>query len=205
MTTTTISLEEKYATRIAKLLTQAENTAATPAEAEAFMAKAAQLMIEYAIDEQMINAARGLTVDELVQDTFNYTGIYRNGHRKVAIVVGDYFGLKMVQGSDTGRSPIRLPLHLAGFRSDVERARLLDTSLQLQCVSAHNKWWAENNIVHSAETYGPYPHGDDRFAVRFVYDVTFKPTNTRRTLDEVAVFHVANGKVVREEFFYPTA
>ena len=74
----------------------------------------------------------------------------------------------------------------------------------LAAVHAKGKWWAENNVVHSAETYGPYPHGDDRFAVRFVYDVTFKPTNTRRTLDEVAVFHVANGKIVREEFFYPT-
>ena len=72
-------------------------------------------------------------------------------------------------------------------------------------VIAKGKWWAENNTVHSSEVFGPYPHGDDRFAVRFVYDVTFKPKNERRKLDEVGVFHVANGKVVREEFFYPTA
>lgn len=75
----------------------------------------------------------------------------------------------------------------------------------MTAVHAKSKWWADNHIVHKAETFGPYPHGDDRFAVRFVYDVTFKPTSTRRTLDEVAVFHVANGKVVREEFFYQGA
>ena len=63
-------------------------------------------------------------------------------------------------------------------------------------------WWNENHTVHCAETYGPYPHGDDKFAVRFVYDVTQKVTNRRFTMDEIAVFTVANGKVVREEFFY---
>jgi hypothetical protein len=66
------------------------------------------------------------------------------------------------------------------------------TTKGLQAVLAKGVWWAE----------GPYPHGDDRFAVRFVYDITNKPMNKRMTLDEVGVFHVANGKVVREEFFY---
>lgn len=75
----------------------------------------------------------------------------------------------------------------------------------LPAVIAKGVWWAENHVVHSAETHGPYPHGDDRFAVRFVYDVTHKPSGQRRKLDEVAVFHVANDKIVREEFFYPTA
>jgi ketosteroid isomerase-like protein len=54
----------------------------------------------------------------------------------------------------------------------------------------------------TAHTYGPYPHGDDRFAVRFVYDITQKPTGRRVMMDEVAVFTVANGKIVREEFYY---
>lgn len=139
------TLEERYADKIAKLLTQAENPAATAEEAEAFMAKAAQLMLEYAIDEQMIAAARGLTVDELVQDTFYYTGIYRFAHRKVAIAAATHFGLKLVVGNDQNwERPIRLPLFLAGFKSDVERARILDTSLQLQCVNAHNQWWKAN-------------------------------------------------------------
>jgi hypothetical protein len=72
----------------------------------------------------------------------------------------------------------------------------------LGAVLAKGTWWAENHTIHSAEVQGPYPHGEDRFAVRFVYDVTNKPTNRRITMDEIGVFHVANGKVVREEFFY---
>jgi hypothetical protein len=72
----------------------------------------------------------------------------------------------------------------------------------LAAVLAKGKWWSDNHTVHSAEVQGPYPHGDDRFAVRFVYDITNKPSDKRMKLDEVAVFHVAGGKVIREEFFY---
>jgi ketosteroid isomerase-like protein len=72
----------------------------------------------------------------------------------------------------------------------------------IDAVRAKNKWWTENHEIHSAETSDPYPHGDDRFAVRFVYDVTDKSSGNRMKMDEVAVFTVANGKVVREEFFY---
>ena len=74
----------------------------------------------------------------------------------------------------------------------------------IEAVRAKNKWWIENHEVHSSETYGPYPHGDDKFAVRFVYDVTHKPSKQRNKMDEIAVFTVENGKVVREEFFYAT-
>jgi hypothetical protein len=71
----------------------------------------------------------------------------------------------------------------------------------LPAVIAKGKWWSENHIVHSAKAEGPFPNGD-RFAVRFTYDVTNKPQNKRHMFDEVAVYTVANGKIVREEFFY---
>jgi len=48
-----------------------------------------------------------------------------------------------------------------------------------------------------------YPH-DDRFMVRFVYDITNKPSNERMEMDEVGLFTVVDGKITREEFFYPT-
>jgi len=72
----------------------------------------------------------------------------------------------------------------------------------IEGVRGKHDWWNANHEVHSAEAHGPYPHGDDKFAVRFIYDVTFKPNNSRFKMDEVAVFTVANDKVVREEFFY---
>jgi hypothetical protein len=71
----------------------------------------------------------------------------------------------------------------------------------LEPIRAKSKWWQENHTVHKAEVFGPYPH-DDRFAVRFVYDITHKPSNKRMTMDEVGLFTVSNGKIVKEEFFY---
>jgi hypothetical protein len=72
----------------------------------------------------------------------------------------------------------------------------------LDALRAKSKSFLDNNEVHKSEVFGPYPN-DDRFAVRFALDVTFKPNGQRRAIDEVGLFTVADGKIVREEFFYP--
>jgi ketosteroid isomerase-like protein len=75
------------------------------------------------------------------------------------------------------------------------------TSKGTEAIRAKSKWWNENHVVHKAEVTGPYPH-DDRFAVRFTYDVTFKPQDKRFVMDEIGLCTIANGKIVKEEFFY---
>jgi hypothetical protein len=77
------------------------------------------------------------------------------------------------------------------------------TTKGLAAIRAKSKGWTENHIVHSAEVTGPYPH-DNRFAVRFRYDVTNKPSGMRRQMDEIGLFTIEDGKITREEFFYPT-
>lgn len=84
----------------------------------------------------------------------------------------------------------------AGAPPGQERA-----SKGLDAIRAKSKWWAENHIVHKADIQGPYPH-DERFAVRFVYDITHRPSNKRFQMDEIGLFTVAGGKIVKEEFFY---
>jgi hypothetical protein len=71
-----------------------------------------------------------------------------------------------------------------------------------EAVLNKNVQWLAAHELHSTVTEGPYPHGDDRFAVRFLYDVTNKPSGRRMKLDEVALYTLENDKVVREEFFY---
>lgn len=72
-----------------------------------------------------------------------------------------------------------------------------------EAVVGKGKWWQENHEVHSAEVDGPFPHGPDKFAVIFHFDVTSKPmNNTRMQLHEVGVYTVADGKVSHEEFYY---
>jgi ketosteroid isomerase-like protein len=75
------------------------------------------------------------------------------------------------------------------------------TSRGVDAIRAKGKWWADNHTVHKGDVDGPYPH-DDRFAVRFTYDITFKPENKRFTMDEIGLFTVKDGKIAKEEFFY---
>jgi ketosteroid isomerase-like protein len=71
-------------------------------------------------------------------------------------------------------------------------------------IRAKNRWWYDNNEVHSGKAEGPFPN-EDRFAVKFFYDVTAKngPMKGKRfQMNEVGLYTVKNGKIVREEFFY---
>ena len=71
----------------------------------------------------------------------------------------------------------------------------------IAAVKAKGEWWTANHEVHAATVEGPIVAGS-HFAVTFKLDVTFKPQNKRFTMEEVALYKVANGKIVYEEFFY---
>lgn len=71
----------------------------------------------------------------------------------------------------------------------------------IEAVLGKGRWWMSNNEIHSAAVHGPYPHGD-RFIVYFDYDVTYKPSSHRMRINEAALYTVADGKIVKEEFFY---
>jgi len=71
----------------------------------------------------------------------------------------------------------------------------------LPAVLAKGEWWTSNHEIHSAKVEGPLVAGAF-FTVTFKMDVTFKQQNRRFQMEEVAVYKVADGKVVYEEFFY---
>src|SRR5277367_4752930 len=71
----------------------------------------------------------------------------------------------------------------------------------IAAVQAKGEWWVANHEVHGAHVEGPLVAGA-HFAVTFKMDVTFKPEKRRFTMEEVAVYKVADGKIVYEEFFY---
>jgi hypothetical protein len=75
----------------------------------------------------------------------------------------------------------------------------------IDAIRAKNQWWSENNEVHSATVDGPFIGNDDKFAVYYNYDVTSKPTGRRDTMEEMALYTVKDGKIVREQFFYRTS
>ncbi len=68
-------------------------------------------------------------------------------------------------------------------------------------MKAKGEWWVANHEVHASKVEGPLVAGA-HFSVSFKFDVTFKPQNRRFTMEEIAVYKVAGGKIVHEEFFY---
>ena len=73
----------------------------------------------------------------------------------------------------------------------------------VDAIRGKHEWWNNTMEVHDAKVDGPYPHGDDRFGVIFEIDATDTTKGERMKMKEMAVYHVADGKITREEFFYP--
>jgi ketosteroid isomerase-like protein len=74
----------------------------------------------------------------------------------------------------------------------------------IDAIRGKGEWWFANNEIHRSDARGPYPNGE-RFAVVFDFEFTSKegPTAGQRVkMEEVALYTVENGKIVREEFFY---
>ena len=74
----------------------------------------------------------------------------------------------------------------------------------IEAVRGKHKWWSETMTVHSAKVSDPMV-AENEFAVYFEYDTTNKPTGKRATMKEMGRYTVANGKIVREEFYYKTS
>ena len=72
----------------------------------------------------------------------------------------------------------------------------------LDAIKGKHDWWNNAHEVHSSTVQGPFFHGADRFGAIFDIDVTQKENGERMKMQEIAVYTVANGKIVREEFFY---
>jgi ketosteroid isomerase-like protein len=71
----------------------------------------------------------------------------------------------------------------------------------IAAVAAKGEWWVANHEVHSSVVEGPLVAGP-YFSVAFKFDVTFKPQGKRFKMEEIAVYKVADAKIVYEEFFY---
>lgn len=71
----------------------------------------------------------------------------------------------------------------------------------LKAVREKNEGWMKDHVLHGATAEGPFV-GSSGFSIRFRMDVETKSTGERKMFDEVGVYQVQNGKIVREEFMY---
>jgi hypothetical protein len=69
--------------------------------------------------------------------------------------------------------------------------------------AAHQKGtdWEADHLVHGVEVQGPFV-GASGFAVHYKMDIETKSTGQREKMEEVGVYTVRDGKIVREEFMY---
>jgi Protein of unknown function (DUF2786) len=119
---------ERLLDRVRKLLAQAEDDSVTPAEAQAFTAKAAQLMAKYGIDRALIAAER----PETDQPANRVLDIHNPWAREKAhLLSGLATALRcqciLLSGSRPGSR-----VHLFGFASDIDRTDVLYTSILIQ-------------------------------------------------------------------------
>jgi hypothetical protein len=71
----------------------------------------------------------------------------------------------------------------------------------IDAIRGKNEWWFTDHEVHSSEVIGPLV-GEGQFAVKYIWDATSKPTGQRIRMEEMALYTVKDGKIVREQFFY---
>ncbi len=61
--------------------------------------------------------------------------------------------------------------------------------------------WLAGHTIHGCAAEGPYL-GASGFSVKLRMDVEDKSTGRRTLMEEIAVYTVLNGKIIREEFMY---
>ena len=110
----------------------------------------------------------------------------------------------LVAGCREDRARANLDRLYAAYAVSVEAADMGQgrEAAGLDAIKAKHDWWDANMEVQDATVTGPMLHGDDRFAVIFRMTAREKATGNVSEMEEVAIYTVADGRIVREEFYY---
>jgi hypothetical protein len=113
--------------KVRKLLAKAEDPACTPAEAEAFTAKATELIARYGVDRALL-AVRDPASDPVGDRVIELLAPYALDKAGLLAAVAGALRCRCVRR----RAESGFAMHLFGFASDLERVELLFTSLLVQ-------------------------------------------------------------------------
>ena len=117
--------------KVRKLLAQAEDPAATPAEAEAFTARATRLIADYGIDQALLDEHRPGR-DPIGDVVLDLDPPYAREKATLASVVADGLRCRAVVRRGRSLEAASCAVHLFGRESDLVCVELLLTSLLLQ-------------------------------------------------------------------------
>ncbi|MEV4640709.1 DUF2786 domain-containing protein [Actinoplanes sp. NPDC049548] len=119
--------EDPLLARVRKLLAKAEDPACTPPEAEAFMAKATELIAKYGIDQALL-AGADPALDPVGDRVLTVEPPYSRDKAALLGAVAIALRCKVVHLDRSGTARV----HLFGHAADLERVELLFTSLLIQ-------------------------------------------------------------------------
>jgi len=129
-------METALLEKVRKLLAKAEDEACTPAEAEAFTAKAAELIAKYGIDAALLAEARPGS-DRVGDRAVPFDPPFALDKAGLLATVAVALRCGVVRRKDLGADGRRrIVVHLFGYGADLERVDLLCTSLLVQAVHA---------------------------------------------------------------------
>jgi hypothetical protein len=132
--------------RIKKLLALAER-GATEEERDAFNAKATALMVQWGIEDAMLNTAD--KADEKITTRLFRVDVpkaYSYEYAKIGIQIANALG---AQGLYQKKADGSTECYVIGFESDLERIGMLIQSLSLQATMAMASWWRINGNLYS--------------------------------------------------------
>ncbi len=123
--------KDEVADKVRKLLTQAEDTATTPEEAQAFTMKAQQLMTKYSIDLAMVTDAS--KADQLVVRGWTVANPYATHRVSLINAVARANDCRAIYSALPGG---RKHIEVVGYPADVEWVETLSSSLNVQLAGA---------------------------------------------------------------------
>ena len=132
-----VGMSDAMLDKVRKLLAKAEDPACTPAEAEAFNTKAAELIAKYGVDRALL-AESDPTSDVVGDRVIDLLAPYATRQMRAARpgsrprCAASRCSANSPCGSSRGRRRKDFSMHLFGFASDLDRVELLFTSLLVQ-------------------------------------------------------------------------
>jgi hypothetical protein len=122
---------DKWLQRVRALLAKAEDPGATTEEAEAFTAKAAELMAKYGINRAIL-AASHPTSDTITDRIIVCQAPYAIDRAVLLAHIAAALRCRTIRRKQYNGSAYEYRVHLIGYGSDLERVEMLYTSLLIQ-------------------------------------------------------------------------
>jgi hypothetical protein len=168
--------EDTMIDKITKLLAKAER-AGTPEEAEAFAAKATDLMMKHSIDEAMVANRKPGSSTKVAQLKIPVYGSYWQAHREIAFGVARAFDCKLLQGTTPYAGKQKGYALVVGFEDDLKLIEQLYASLLIQCQRGLDAFKRSGNLPSH---YTPM----EKFTARRSFIFGFADEVTRRLVEQ---------------------